>query len=75
MIAGPVPDPHTPAFKLPKGTVDTHCHVFGPVSRFPYSPGRPYTPPEASYEALRALDAGLGIDRAVLVNATVYGSN
>lgn len=73
MIAGPVPAPRPPAFKLPKGTVDTHCHVFGPVSRFPYSPDRPYTPPEASFEALRTLDAKLGIDRAVLVNATVYG--
>jgi 2-pyrone-4,6-dicarboxylate lactonase len=73
MIAGPDPNPRTPAFKLPKGTVDTHCHVFGPVSRFPYSPDRPYTPPEAPYETLRALDTRLGIDRAVLVNATVYG--
>ena len=73
MIAGPDPNPRTPAFKLPKGTVDTHCHVFGPVSRYPYSPDRPYTPPEAPYEALRALDTKLGIDRAVLVNATVYG--
>jgi hypothetical protein len=73
MIADPDSDPRTPAFRLSKGTVDTHCHVFGPVSRFPYSPDRPYTPPEVPYEALRALDAKLGIDRAVLVNATVYG--
>jgi len=75
MIAGPDPNTRTPVFKLPKGTVDTHCHVFGPAWRYPYSPERPYTPPQAPYEALRALDAKLGIDRAVLVNATVYGLN
>jgi len=73
MIAGPDPHPRAPAFKLPKGTVDTHCHIFGPVSQYPYAPDRPYTPPEAPFETLRALDAQLGIDRAVLVNATPYG--
>ena len=75
MIAGPDPDTRIPAYKPPKGTVDTHCHIFGPVSRYPYSEGRPYTPPEAPLAALRGLDAKLGIDRAVLVNATVYGRN
>jgi|APFre7841882630_1041343.scaffolds.fasta_scaffold09379_2 2-pyrone-4,6-dicarboxylate lactonase len=73
MIAGPDPNTRIPAFNLPKGTIDTHCHVFGPVSQYPYAPDRPYTPPEAPYEMLRALDARLGIARAVLVNATVYG--
>jgi 2-pyrone-4,6-dicarboxylate lactonase len=73
MIAGPDPDPRTPAFKAPKGTVDTHCHIFGPVDRYPYAPTRPYTPPEAPLDAFRALHRKLGVDRAVIVNATVYG--
>ena len=71
----PPPDPNTrtPAFRLPKGAVDTHCHIFGPVSRYPYAPTRPYTPPEAPLDAFRALHGKIGVDRAVIVNATVYG--
>ena len=73
MIAGPDPNPRTPAFRLPKGSVDTHCHIFGPVARYPYSPDRPYTPPEAPLAAFSDLHRKIGVDRAVIVNATVYG--
>jgi 2-pyrone-4,6-dicarboxylate lactonase len=36
-----------PTFKLPPGTTDAHCHVFGPVNVFPYAPNRHYTPDDA----------------------------
>lgn len=73
MIAGPDPNPLAPVFKAPPGAVDTHCHVFGPVARYPYAATRPYTPPEAPLATFDALHRKIGIDRAVVVNATVYG--
>ena len=62
-----------PAFKAPPLTCDTHCHIFGPVDRYPYAATRPYTPPEAPLPAFRALHEGIGVERAVIVNATPYG--
>ena len=46
-----------PRFKLPPGTCDAHCHVFGPAATFPYAPNRRYTPEDAPKEALAALHA------------------
>jgi predicted TIM-barrel fold metal-dependent hydrolase len=72
-IAGPDPAPRVPVFKAPPLACDAHCHVFGPVDRYPYAAVRPYTPPEAPLPALRALHGRIGVERAVLVNATPYG--
>lgn len=72
-IAGPDPDTRTPAFKLPPGSCDAHCHIFGPGDRYPYAPGRAYTPPDAPLAMFAALQAKLGIDRAVIVNASCHG--
>ena len=62
-----------PAFKPPPLSCDAHCHIFGPVDRYPYAPVRPYTPPEAPLPAFKALHERIGIERAVIVNATPYG--
>ncbi len=43
--------PSKPRFKLPAGSVDAHCHVFGPGDEFPYAPERKYTPCDASQAA------------------------
>jgi 2-pyrone-4,6-dicarboxylate lactonase len=72
-IAPPHPDPRLPAFRLPPKTCDTHCHIFGPDRLYPYVPERPYTPPDAPLEMFRALHDRLGIERAVIVNATPHG--
>ena len=40
--------PSKPGFKVPVGSVDAHCHVFGPGAQFPYAPERKYTPCDAS---------------------------
>ena len=72
-IAGPDPLPRVPTFKAPPLTCDTHCHIFGPVDRYPYTATRPYTPPEAPLPAFKALHARIGVERAVIVNATPYG--
>jgi 2-pyrone-4,6-dicarboxylate lactonase len=72
-IPPPDPDTHKPRFQMPRGACDAHCHVFGPGNRYPYAPDRTYTPPDAPLEAFRNLQAILGIDRAVLVNASCHG--
>ena len=74
-IPGPDPNTLTPAFKAPPGSCDTHCHIFGPAARYPYSPKRSYTPPDSGLEAFAALHAKIGIERAVIVNASLYGND
>jgi 2-pyrone-4,6-dicarboxylate lactonase len=64
-----------PRFKLPPGACDAHNHVFGPAARFPYAPERRYTPEDAPKEALTALHALLGIERAVIVQASCHGKD
>ena len=71
----PDPNPVKPRLALPPGACDAHCHVFGPASRFPYSPDRSYTPPDAPVASLRKLHAALGISRAVIVHASCHGTD
>ena len=75
-IPPPHPDPHPPgAFTPPPGACDAHCHVFGPADRFPFSPGRSYTPPDAGIDDLARLRRRLGLSRAVLVQASCHGTD
>jgi predicted TIM-barrel fold metal-dependent hydrolase len=74
-IAPPDPDTRTPKFKVPAGTCDTHCHVFGPGEDFPYAATRKYTPPDAEKEKLQILHGTLGVDRAVIVQASCHGTD
>jgi 2-pyrone-4,6-dicarboxylate lactonase len=67
--------PSPPTFHLPPGSVDAHCHVFGPGDRFPYSLDRRYTPTDAPKEQLFALRDFLGFERNVIVQATCHGSD
>ncbi len=67
------PAPSEPAFKVPVGAVDAHCHVFGPADRFPFAPERKYTPVDAAAETLFALRDHLGFSRNVIVQATCHG--
>lgn len=60
---------------VPTGTVDTHFHLFGPASEYPYAAHRTYTPPDARLGDYVALARDLGIARAVLVQPSVYGTD
>lgn len=60
---------------LPKGTCDCHVHVFGPVDRYPFDPSRVYTPGNATEAELDALHSAIGIERVVLVQPSVYGTD
>jgi 2-pyrone-4,6-dicarboxylate lactonase len=70
----PDPNPIAPAYRMPAGACDAHCHVFGPASQYPYAADRSYTPPDAPVANLRTLHAKLGISRAVIVHASCHGS-
>jgi len=69
------PHPSTPSYVLPAGTVDAHCHVFGPGDEFPFASERKYTPCDASKDQLFALRDHLGVERNVIVQATCHGSD
>lgn len=71
----PDPNTRTPAYQMPAGACDAHCHVFGPGNIFPYAPERKYTPPDAPQEQLARLHAKLGIERAVIVQASCHGTD
>ena len=58
---------------MPQGAIDTHNHVMGSQAKYPYSPTRPYTPPEANVGDLRRLRAQIGVARNVIVTPTPYG--
>lgn len=62
-------------FKVPAGSVDAHCHVFGPGDEFPFAPERKYTPCDASKAQLFALRDHLGFARNVIVQATCHGAD
>jgi predicted TIM-barrel fold metal-dependent hydrolase len=61
-------------FDIPRGACDCHVHVFDPAS-FPYAGERVYTPPPALLEDLRHLQAALRLDRVVIVQPSVYGTD
>ena len=63
----------TPHFKAPPKSCDAHCHVFGPHNSFPYSDKASYWPPDAGKDALKRVHDKLGIERAVLVQASCHG--
>ena len=71
----PDPHPRPPRFAMPAGATDSHAHVIDDPSRLPYVAERSYTPPPAPLEAYKALHRVLGIERAVLVTISVYGTN
>jgi 2-pyrone-4,6-dicarboxylate lactonase len=67
--------PSKPSFRAPPGSVDAHCHVFGPGAVFPYATERKYTPCDASKAQLFALRDHLGFSRNVIVQATCHGAD
>src|SRR4029079_4144318 len=67
--------PTKPQFRVPAGSVDAHCHVFGPGDQFPFAPERKYTPCDASKEQLFALRDFLGFEKNGIVQATCHGKD
>jgi 2-pyrone-4,6-dicarboxylate lactonase len=67
-------NPTEPKLKLPAGACDTHFHIFGPRSRFPYAKDAPYTPKvDAPKDVLIDRHMFLGIERGVVVQSAAHG--
>jgi len=72
---GPDPDPRAPGFSVPVNACDCHAHIFPEQHISRYSPARGYTPPVASLDSFLALHRVLGMQRAVLTQPSVYGTD
>ncbi len=67
--------PSAPRYRPPPGAVDAHCHVFGPMAQFPFSPKAKYLPEDAGPDMLFALRDHLGFARNVIVQASCHGTD
>jgi predicted TIM-barrel fold metal-dependent hydrolase len=75
-LAAAASQPSTPVgFAVPAGACDCHTHVFGDPRRFAFAAARGYTPEPASVEEMRALHRALHVDRVVIVQPSVYGTD
>lgn len=63
--------------RLPKNSCDAHLHIFGdPATYKTNNPNALYQPPtDCDFHAVKALHDAIGIDRAVFVQPTVYGTD
>ncbi len=66
--------PRKPDIALPRGSIDTHVHVFE-KDRYAMSPTRGYNPPDSTLADLKHLHATLGIDRVVFTQPSTYGTD
>src|SRR3546814_6419287 len=69
------PYPSKPRYVPPLGAVDAHCHVFGPMADFPFSPKAKYLTDDAGPDMLFALRARIGFSRSVGVQASCQGTD
>ena len=71
-IVGPL-QPRKPRVPPPVGAWDAHAHIFGPADKFPFTPGRGYTPPDAPVERYLALLDTLGCAHGLVVQGNAHG--
>jgi len=67
-------NPRKPRIVLPKGSIDTHVHVFD-RQRYTMSPDRGYNPPDSTLDDLKHLHRTLGVDRVVFTQPSTYGTD
>lgn len=76
LCAAPRVPVNAPAFKLPVGACDTHAHVISADrQRYPLVENRSYTPQPAPEETYLQVLHNLGIERGVLVQPSIYGTD
>jgi predicted TIM-barrel fold metal-dependent hydrolase len=61
-------------FEVPRGACDCHVHIQEPA-KFPYAANRVYTPPPASVEELLEWQRALHLERVVVVQPSIYGTD
>ena len=62
-------------FDVPAGACDCHTHIHGDPAKYPWFPGRTYTPEMAMPEEMTALHKALHMQRVVIVTPSVYGTD
>ena len=73
--AGPKGIMSDPGYSLPPGSCDTHIHVVGPLDRHPLLVTRTIEPPQSTIDDFIATVMPLGIERAVVVQPSVYATD
>jgi 2-pyrone-4,6-dicarboxylate lactonase len=73
--APPDVKPRKPKLTLSPLACDSHAHILGPAARYAYSPARVYTPPDCLLPDYQQMLKTLGVERAVLVQPSVYGTD
>lgn len=69
------PDPGKPKVVTPPNACDCHAHIIGPAEQYPFTKDRSYTPPEAYRDAYQRMLSALGLERAVIVQPSFYGTD
>jgi 2-pyrone-4,6-dicarboxylate lactonase len=69
----PNPNPRRSSFTPPPNSCNSHCHLYGPFSRYPLPEDRSFTPSEAPETELRRIDDHFGFARAVFVQSQGHG--
>ena len=67
-------NPRKPKVVLPRGSIDTHVHVFE-QARYKMNPDRGYNPPDSPLADLKHLHKMLGVDRVVFTQPSTYGTD
>ena len=71
----PDPRPNPPHFTAPANSCDCHAHVIGPADKYPFVFDRSYTPPDALLPEYLNVLRVLGLQRAVLVQPSMHGTD
>ena len=69
----PNPNPRQSTFTPPPNSCNSHCHIYGPFSRYPLPEDRSFTPSQAPETELRRIDDHFGFTRAVFVQSQGHG--
>ncbi|MCC7045340.1 MAG: amidohydrolase family protein [Alphaproteobacteria bacterium] len=70
------PDPRNPPrLKAPRGSVDTHIHIYGPKEQYPWAPTRMNDPPLATADDYRRTMDWIGIERCIVVQPSHYAKD
>jgi 2-pyrone-4,6-dicarboxylate lactonase len=71
----PFPEMTKPSWKVPAGATCTHAHVIGDGGKYPFVATRSFTSPPAGEAQYLAMLDGLGLDRGVLVQVSMHGTD
>jgi predicted TIM-barrel fold metal-dependent hydrolase len=67
--------PSKPRLPSPPGACDSHMHIAGPLSAYPYRETRSLNPPEALWADYKAMSSVLGLERCVIVQPSFYATD